>query len=77
MTRVIVIECEMIPLVPVIVNLKVPEVALLQAPVSFKVDVPEPVTVAGVKVAVTPAGSPLTLRATAPVNPPDGVTVMV
>ena len=36
-----------------------------------------PVTAAGVNAAVTPAGSPLALKATAPVNPPVRVIVIV
>jgi hypothetical protein len=58
------------------VSVKVPAFAL-QVLVRFSVDVPEPVTEAGLKFAVIPAGSPLMLRATAPVNPPDGVAVTV
>ena len=70
------IECDRLPLVPVIVNLMVPEVAL-HVPVTCNVDVPDPVTDVGLKLAVIPEGSPLMLRATAPVNPPDGVALMV
>ena len=69
-------ECDKLPLVPVIVSVTLP-LAALHVPVTLRVDVPEPVTEAGLKAAVTPAGRPLTLRATEPVNPPDGVTVMV
>ena len=36
-----------------------------------------PVVEAGLNAAVTPAGSPLALKATLPLNPPVGVTVMV
>ena len=68
-------ECVKLPLVPVMVSVKVP--LALQVLVTFSVDVPEPVTEAGLKFAVIPAGSPLMLRATAPVNPPDGVAVTV
>jgi hypothetical protein len=32
---------------------------------------------AGLKAAVTPVGNPLALSATDPVNPPEGVTVIV
>ncbi len=38
---------------------------------------PEVFTVVGLKVAVTPEGSPLALKLTVPVNPPPGVTVTV
>ena len=41
------------------------------------VDVPEPVTEAGVNEAVAPAGRPRTLRPTAPVNPLIADTVAV
>ena len=56
------------PLAPVTVTVVVPTVAVVEAVnVSMLVD---PVTDAGLKAAVTPVGSPLALRATAPVNPP-------
>lgn len=45
------------------------------AVVTLMVDEPEPVTVPGLKVAVAPAGSPLALRVTTPLNPP--ITAMV
>ena len=41
------------------------------------VEEPAPVTVAGVKVGVAPAGSPLTLNDTVPANPPITETVAV
>ena len=41
------------------------------------VDVPEPVTDDGLKLAFERDGSPLTLKLTAPLNPPEPVTVMV
>ena len=41
------------------------------------VDEPEPVTDVGLKLALAPAGNPLALRFTTPVNPPDPVTVAV
>ena len=75
-TKVTLTECVKLPLVPVMVTVKVPALAL-QVLVRFSVDVPEPVTEAGLKFAVIPAGSPLMLRATAPVNPPDDVAVRV
>jgi hypothetical protein len=66
------------PLVPVIVNVRVPVVALLFT-VTVRVEVPEPVTEVGLKVPVTRDGSPLTLKLTAPANPlvPVMVTVYV
>ena len=38
-------------------------------------ETPEPCMEVGVKVAVAPAGKPLTLRFTIPVNPPEGLMV--
>lgn len=64
------------PLVPVIVNGKLP-VGVVLAVVTVKVEEPEVVTDAGLKLAVAPVGSPLTLRFTVPVNPLVGVTVTV
>ena len=45
--------------------------------VTVKVEEPEPVTDAGLKLAVEPTPNPLTLKLTVPLNPPEGVTVMV
>ena len=50
------------------VKVWVPVVALLLT-VTVSVDVPDPVTEVGLKVAVTLAGTPLTLRLTVPANP--------
>ena len=47
------------------------------AVVTVIVDVPEPDTDAGLNDALAPAGSPLTLRATLPVNPFTPVTIAV
>jgi len=58
----------------VIVTFAVPAVAVLEA---VNVTVLVPVVDAGLKLAVTPEGKPLALRATLPVNPPEGVTVTV
>ena len=65
-----------VPLVPVIVNGKLP-VGVVLAVVTVKVEEPDVVTDAGLKLAVAPVGSPLTLRFTVPVNPSVGVTVTV
>lgn len=62
-----------VPLVPVIVNEKLP-VGVLLAVVTVRVDEPE-FSEAGLKLAVAPAGNPLTLKFTVPVNPPEGVTL--
>jgi hypothetical protein len=66
-------ECVMPPPVPVTV--------IVVTPLATELDADSRRTVvladgAGVSVAVTPAGSPLTLRATPAVNPPLGVTVI-
>jgi len=45
--------------------------------VTVIVDEPEPATEGGLKLAPAPAGNPLALKVTVPVNPPDGVTVTV
>jgi hypothetical protein len=62
------------PPVPVIVTVAVPVVAVLEA---AKVTVLAAVVVAGLKVAVTPLGNPLALKATLLVKPPVEVTVTV
>jgi len=41
------------------------------------VELPDPLTEVGLKVAVAPVGNPLALNVTVPVNPPEGVTVAV
>ncbi len=66
-----------VPLVPVIVTVAAPTVAVLDA-VRVRTElVPVVVVVAGLKLAVTPAGNPLALKVTALANPPVRVTVMV
>lgn len=64
-----------LPLVPVTVMVNVP----LDAPLllKVKVEVPLPVTVVGLKVAVTPAGSVPVDSETMPLNPFSDVMVMV
>jgi hypothetical protein len=57
-----------VPLVPVTVTVAVPTVALVEA----RNEMTLPLIVA-----VTPVGSVPTLKVTVPVNPPDGVTVIV
>lgn len=66
-----------VPLVPVTVTVVFPPgVAAVVATVS--VEVPDaPASVAGLNEPVAPAGNPLMLRVTVPVNPPKGVTVTV
>jgi hypothetical protein len=63
-----VVVCESVPEVPVIVSVAAPTVAVAEA-LSVNV-VLLPVLDAGLKLAVTPLGRPLTLNATLPVNPP-------
>lgn len=58
------------------VNGKLP-VGVVAAVVTVKVEDPEVVTDVGLKVPVAPAGNPVTLKLTVPVNPPEGVTVAV
>src|ERR1700743_2724287 len=72
--KLMVAVCERVPLTPVTVMVAAPRVAVLDA---VKVSVLVPVVEAGLNAAVTPAGNPLAVRATMPVNPPDGVTVIV
>jgi hypothetical protein len=45
--------------------------------VTFIVELPEAVTELGVKLAVAPVGSPVTLKPTEPVNPPLAVVLTV
>ena len=75
-TKLTVAVCVKLPLVPVMVSVYVPAAVVL-AVETLNVEEPEPVTEAGFNVAVTPAGAPLTLSATAPLNPPLGVTFTV
>jgi hypothetical protein len=63
-----------LPLVPVTVTVAGPVVAVVEA---VKVRVLVPVVDAGLKLAVTPDGKPLAARATEPVKPFSGLTVMV
>jgi hypothetical protein len=67
-TKLTVVVCVKLPLVPVIVSVDVPT-GVLPVVVTVNVELPVPVTVPGEKPAVAPAGNPLTLSATAPVNP--------
>lgn len=72
--RVTVVVWVKLPEVPVIVTVAVPVVAVLLA-VSVRLLVP--VVLAGLKLAVTPAGSPEADKLTLPVKPLVGLTVMV
>ena len=68
MLRINVAECLKLPLVPVMVKVRVPRVALLLT-CTLSVDVPDPVTELGLNVAVTREPCPLTLKLTVAVNP--------
>jgi hypothetical protein len=71
---VTVVECDKVPLVPVMVTVAVPVAA-----VALAVKVRTLVEVVGFvpKVAVTPEGKPDADRLTLPVKPPEGVTEIV
>jgi hypothetical protein len=74
--RLIVVVCEVVPLLPVMVMVRVPVVARLVAEI-FKVEVPEPVMEVGLKARVVPLPAPVAESATAELNPPAPVTVTV
>src|SRR5260370_18557372 len=67
-TSVTFAEWDKLPLVPVMVNVNVP-VAVEAAVVMFKVEDPEPLIDAGLKLADAPDGRPPALSPTVPVNP--------
>lgn len=75
-TRVTVVECTRPPLVPVMVSVKLPDGVVVLVLTDI-VDEPEPVTEVGLKLALAPAGNPLTLKVTLLANPPEPVTVAV
>src|ERR1041385_5728102 len=61
---------------PTIVNVYRPGAALFDA-VSVSVELPAPVTLGGLKLALTPAGRPDTINATLPLKPFVAVTLTV
>ena len=65
-----------LPEVAAMVSGKLPKAVAAAAEI-FRVAVPEPLMEAGVKLPVVPAGSPLTLRDTLPLNPLTGVMAVV
>src|SRR5262244_992627 len=67
-TKLTVVACVKLPLVPVIVSVDVPT-GVLPVVVTVNVELPLPVTDAGEKLAVVPAGNPLAPSVTTPVNP--------
>lgn len=72
--RLTVVVCEMLPDVPVMVTVAVPSEAVALA---VRVKVLVLVAGFGLKLAVTPVGKPDAARVTFPLNPLDGVMVMV
>jgi len=76
MVSVTVVEWLKLPLVPVMVSVRFPTPALLPT-FTVSVEVPEPVTEVGLKLALTRDPNPLTLRPTVPVNPFTAVMVTV
>jgi|SRR5215469_7059288 len=71
---VIVVEAVVEPLVPVMVTVAAPTVAVFEA-VKVRVLPADPLTEAGLNEAVTPEGRPLRLRATVPLKPLMALTV--
>ncbi len=65
-----------LPFVPVIVKVYVPGVVLLPA-FTVIVEEPEPVTETGLKLTLTPAGAPVALKLTFPLNPLSALTLTV
>ena len=65
-----------VPLVPTIVSVCVPR-GVFRCVVTVITEEPDPATDGGLKLALTPRGSPLALNVTVPANPPEGVTVTV
>src|SRR4051812_25099220 len=65
-----------LPLVPVMVSVYVPACTLVVV-LTVKVEEPDPLIEVGLKLPVAPAGNPLTLRLTLPVNPFNAPTVVV
>jgi hypothetical protein len=76
MVRVNVVEWLKLPLVPVMVKVRVPGVAL-RPTVTVRVELPEPVMAVGLKLALTRPPWPVTLRFTVPAKPFSPVTVTV
>jgi hypothetical protein len=72
------VEWIRLPLVPVMVMVNVPVGVPPPAPVKVSVDVPDPpMTLAGLKLALTPDGNALVDSETVPLNPLSEVIVMV
>jgi hypothetical protein len=75
-TRVTLADFAIDPVVPVTDKVEFPP-CVDGAVVTVRVDVPAPVMVAGLKLAVAPAGNPVTLGVTVPLNPFKAVVVTV
>jgi len=74
--RVTVVECDKVPLVPVMVSVDVPPGVEAEV-VTVSVEEFVPLTEAGVKKPLAPLGKPLTPRVTVPLKPFDPVTLTV
>jgi hypothetical protein len=75
-TKLTVVVCVKLPLVPLIVNVDVPT-GVLPVVVTVNVELPVPVTVAGEKLAVAPAGNPLKVKPIEPEKPAVAVVLTV
>jgi len=75
-TRVTGVVWTIVPFVPVIVMVELPAGVDVDV-VTVMVEEPEVVIEGGLKLAVAPAGSPLALKVTDPVNPFTALTVAV
>jgi hypothetical protein len=75
-TRLTVVVCVTLPLVPRIVSVEVPT-GVLPVVVTVNVELPVPVTDVGEKPAVAPAGNPLALSAMEPEKPENAVVLTV
>ena len=75
-TRLTVVVCVTLPFRPLIVNVEVPT-GVLPVVVTVRVELPVPVNVAGEKLPVAPAGSPLALKAMEPEKPENALVLTV
>jgi hypothetical protein len=75
--RLVVAECVRLLLVPVIVSVEVAGGVVPLVVVTVIVEGPLPVMVGGAKLALAPAGNPVAVRVTGPVNPLTATMVTV
>ena len=68
-TRVTFVDCCKLPEAPVMVTGYEPD-AVEDVVDTVMVELPDPLTEVGLKVAVAPVGNPLALKVTVPLNPP-------